>query len=204
MAESYFSTSPYAYTRNDPVNRIDVMGLWDDYDDDWYMVDQDGDGRPDEGSVPFYDPNMTGHQDGLVWEGEIDNFDDIYLDEVVVEENFDWDQAMENFKEGIEELSHQIEVVDEMNNENREKSREINEKTRQILNKQFKVLIKLEQSQNESEKLNTMMVSPSFYAMAISIIGIEVVLKILHIPEFGPDPANLMEEQIKKGQYYWQ
>jgi len=31
MAENYFSTSPYAYTRNDLVNRIDVMGLWDDY-----------------------------------------------------------------------------------------------------------------------------------------------------------------------------
>ncbi len=30
MAENYMSTSPYAYTTNDPINHIDVMGLWAD------------------------------------------------------------------------------------------------------------------------------------------------------------------------------
>ncbi len=28
LAEMYLSTSPYAYVMNDPINRIDVMGLW--------------------------------------------------------------------------------------------------------------------------------------------------------------------------------
>jgi RHS repeat-associated protein len=32
MAEMYVSSSPYAYVRNNPVNRVDVMGLWDDQD----------------------------------------------------------------------------------------------------------------------------------------------------------------------------
>jgi RHS repeat-associated protein len=38
MAESYMSSSPYAYCENNPVNRIDILGLWgedDGYGDEY-------------------------------------------------------------------------------------------------------------------------------------------------------------------------
>ncbi len=62
MAENYFSTSPYAYTRNDPVNRIDVMGLWDyddnDYEDYDNAGDDDGIPPPDIPEVIIYAQDM--------------------------------------------------------------------------------------------------------------------------------------------------
>jgi len=203
MAESYFSTSPYAYTRNDPVNRIDVMGLWDEYDDDWYMVDQDGDGRPDEGVVPFYDPERTGHQDGLVWEGEIENFDDIYLDEVVIEGEFDWELVMESFAEGCERAQDEIERLDDRNQENKERFDKQNRQESKNIRKAMNLLNNLKGSMKESEDLESKIRSPKFWA---KVTGITIwnIFEFFMLPMIGPDPANLMEQNMpyrNNGQY---
>lgn len=55
IAEKYLSTSPYAYVENNPINRVDVMGLWDDddYGDDGYgdYRDVNDQGMPDRSGV---------------------------------------------------------------------------------------------------------------------------------------------------------
>ena len=59
MAESYMSTSPYAYVMNNPISHIDVMGL--------YM----GGGYPYTGPKPYLDSNSSRHGGGMFYQNNM-------------------------------------------------------------------------------------------------------------------------------------
>ena len=201
MAEAYYSTSPYSYVRNNPISRIDILGLWDDdygdYDDR-YVRDEDGDGRGDEGAEPEWYLTWTGHKDGFVSEFEMgedewgeytDPIDDQDIENVDIEGDRiepEWDDMMDAFREGVERFQEAFEDLEETNRENDKRQKRNARDAKKTQEKLIDVTNKLVESRRKNKEVQDKIESPTFW---IQVTGY-TIFNIVTFPVFGPARIN--------------